>query len=197
MSGLSITTNRDDRAGGTEQTRAASARSIQMPRMNSIIERWAQTCRHELLDRILVWNRRHLLRAPHEYEQFHNHHRPQQCIANARPLQPLPASITSQLQIIHIDIRRRPRWAASSTTTTTSLTCADDIFGKRRGLLVDECRISPGQFGQPGRLARRRQHAAQHGVGDGVRAVGDQLQPQYPGDVDGEVGGFAVGDPHL
>jgi putative transposase len=34
---------------------------IQMPRMNSIMERWVQTCRHELLDRTLIWNQRHLL----------------------------------------------------------------------------------------------------------------------------------------
>ncbi|MFF6852337.1 helix-turn-helix domain-containing protein, partial [Streptomyces antimycoticus] len=36
---------------------------IQMPRMNSIMERWMQTCRHELLDRTLIWNQRHLLHA--------------------------------------------------------------------------------------------------------------------------------------
>jgi putative transposase len=29
---------------------------VQMPRMNAIMERWIQTCRHELLDRMLVWN---------------------------------------------------------------------------------------------------------------------------------------------
>lgn len=29
---------------------------IQLPRMNSIAERWVQTCRHELLDRTLIWN---------------------------------------------------------------------------------------------------------------------------------------------
>jgi hypothetical protein len=29
---------------------------VQMPRMNSIVERWIQTCRHELLDRTLIWN---------------------------------------------------------------------------------------------------------------------------------------------
>jgi hypothetical protein len=33
---------------------------VQMPRMNSIVERWIQTC-HELLDRTLIWNQRHLL----------------------------------------------------------------------------------------------------------------------------------------
>ena len=31
---------------------------VQMPRMNSIMERWVQTCRRELLDRTLIWNQR-------------------------------------------------------------------------------------------------------------------------------------------
>jgi hypothetical protein len=34
---------------------------IQMPRMYSIMERWVQTCRRELLDRTSIWNHRHLL----------------------------------------------------------------------------------------------------------------------------------------
>jgi putative transposase len=42
---------------------------VQMPRMNSIVERWIQTCRHELLDRTLIWNQRHLLHALREYER--------------------------------------------------------------------------------------------------------------------------------
>jgi transposase InsO family protein len=66
---------------------------IQMPRMNSIMERWVQTCRRELLDRSLICNQRHLLHALHEFEQFYNSHRPHQGIANARPLYPLPAPI--------------------------------------------------------------------------------------------------------
>ncbi|MEU7876537.1 integrase, partial [Dactylosporangium sp. NPDC049140] len=28
---------------------------VRMPRMNSIMERWIQACRHELLDRTLIW----------------------------------------------------------------------------------------------------------------------------------------------
>ena len=40
---------------------------IQMPRMNSIMERWVQTCRHELLDRTLIWNQRHLVLALYEH----------------------------------------------------------------------------------------------------------------------------------
>jgi hypothetical protein len=73
--------------------------------MNSIMERWVQTRRHELLDRTLIWNQRHLLHALREYEQFYNSHRPHQGIANARPLRPLPSPIVGQAQII----RRRQR----------------------------------------------------------------------------------------
>ncbi|MCE7001632.1 integrase core domain-containing protein [Kibdelosporangium philippinense] len=81
---------------------------VQMPRMNSIVERWIQTCRHELLDRTLIWNQRHLLHALRQYEQFYNNHRPHQGIANARPLQPLPMPITTQAQTSQLDIRRHP-----------------------------------------------------------------------------------------
>ena len=82
---------------------------VQMPRMNSIMERWVQTCRHELLDRTLTWNRRHLIHALREFEQFFNGHRPHQGIANACPLHPLPKPITDPDQIARLDIRRRER----------------------------------------------------------------------------------------
>jgi putative transposase len=45
---------------------------VQMPRMNSIMERSVQTCRRELLDRALIWNQQHLLHALWEFEQFYN-----------------------------------------------------------------------------------------------------------------------------
>jgi transposase InsO family protein len=82
---------------------------IRMPRMNSIMERWVQTCRRELLDRTLIWNQRHLCHALREFERFYNSHRPHQGIANARPLQPLPGAITDPEQITRLDIRRRDR----------------------------------------------------------------------------------------
>ncbi|MBT2234681.1 DDE-type integrase/transposase/recombinase [Nonomuraea sp. NEAU-A123] len=34
---------------------------VRIPRMNSLMERWIQTCRRELLDRTLIWNQAHLL----------------------------------------------------------------------------------------------------------------------------------------
>jgi putative transposase len=82
---------------------------VRMPRMNSIMERWVQTCRRELLDRTLIWNHRHLLHALREFEQFYNGHRPHQGIANARPLHPLPPAIADPEKIPRHNIRRRDR----------------------------------------------------------------------------------------
>ena len=82
---------------------------VQMPRMNAIIERWVRTCRHELLDRTLIYNQRHLLHALREYEIFYNAHRPHQGIANARPLNPLPEPIIDPQQLTRLNIRRRDR----------------------------------------------------------------------------------------
>ena len=72
---------------------------VRMPRMNSIMERWVQTCQRELLDRTLIWNQSHLRHALREFEQFYNGHRPHQGIANARPLQPLPVPLVTPDQI--------------------------------------------------------------------------------------------------
>ncbi|WP_433229198.1 integrase core domain-containing protein [Actinomadura formosensis] len=63
---------------------------VRMPRTHTVMERWVQTGRRELLDRTLIWNRRHLLHALREFETFCNEHRPHQGIAAARPLTPLP-----------------------------------------------------------------------------------------------------------
>jgi hypothetical protein len=42
--------------------------------MNSIMERWVRTCRHEQRDRTLIWNQQHLLHALHEFKYFYNGH---------------------------------------------------------------------------------------------------------------------------
>lgn len=62
---------------------------IRVPRMNSITERWVQTCRHELLDRTLIRNRTHLLHALREFESFYNQHRPHRqghCVIEIGPV---------------------------------------------------------------------------------------------------------------
>jgi putative transposase len=80
-----------------------------MPRMNSVMERWVQTCRHELLDRTLIWNQRHLLHALHEYETHYNRYRAHQAMQQAAPLRAVPAPITDPQHITDLDIRRHDR----------------------------------------------------------------------------------------
>src|SRR6266516_966301 len=82
---------------------------VQVPRMNSLMERWIQSCRNELLDRMLIYNQAHLLHALREYERHYNAHRPHRGIASARPLQPLPEPITEPARLARLDVRRRDR----------------------------------------------------------------------------------------
>ncbi|MBB5156809.1 integrase core domain-containing protein [Saccharopolyspora phatthalungensis] len=70
---------------------------IRMPRVNSLMERWIQTCRRELLGRTLIWNERHLLHVLREFESFYNEHRPHRTLGQAARVRyphPSPAWIT-------------------------------------------------------------------------------------------------------
>jgi putative transposase len=82
---------------------------IQIPRMNSLMERWIQTCRHELLERTLIWNRNHLLHALREFENFYNEHRPHRTLKQAAPLHALPEPINVPAHIRHLEVCRRDR----------------------------------------------------------------------------------------
>jgi transposase InsO family protein len=82
---------------------------IRIPRMNSIMERWIQTCRRELLDRTLIWNQRHLLHALRKFETFYNEHRPHRTLGQAAPLRPLPEPSSISAEITRLDIRRHDR----------------------------------------------------------------------------------------
>jgi transposase InsO family protein len=82
---------------------------VQIPRMNAVMQRWIQSCRHELLDRMLVWNQAHLVQALRQYERHYNAHRPHRGISNARPLHPLPEPITNPDTIMQLNVRRRDR----------------------------------------------------------------------------------------
>ncbi|GAA2215665.1 hypothetical protein GCM10009850_111330 [Nonomuraea monospora] len=82
---------------------------IRIPRMNSIMERCVQSCRHELLDRCLTWNERHLRHALPEYEHLYNQHRAHQALNQAAPLRTVPDPITDPEQIINLNVRRRDR----------------------------------------------------------------------------------------
>jgi transposase len=80
-----------------------------MPRMNSIMERWVQSCRRELLDRCLLWNGHHLRHALREYELFYNRHRAHQALGQAAPQRTVPDPITDPERIVDLSIRRRDR----------------------------------------------------------------------------------------
>ena len=82
---------------------------VRMPRMNSVMERWVQSCRRELLDRCLLWNERHLRHALCEYEQFYNQHRAHQALVQAAPLRAVPGPITDPAKIVDLNVRRRDR----------------------------------------------------------------------------------------
>jgi putative transposase len=60
-----------------------------MTRANAIAERWIGTVRRELLDRMLIVNRRHLAHVLAEYVAHFNHHRPHRALHQAAPLRPL------------------------------------------------------------------------------------------------------------
>jgi hypothetical protein len=82
---------------------------VRMPRMNAVMERWIQACRHELLDQTLIWNQAHLLHALREYERHHNQHCPRRGIANARPQHPLPEPLTDPAALARLRIHRHDR----------------------------------------------------------------------------------------
>jgi putative transposase len=82
---------------------------VQMPGMNPVTDRWVQTCRHELADRTLIWNQRHLLRALREDGHSCHRHRPRRTLAEAAPRRPLPEPITDPERLARLDVRRRDR----------------------------------------------------------------------------------------
>jgi putative transposase len=60
------------------------------PRTNAIAQRWIDTVRHELLNRMLIVHRRPLEHALADYIAHVNHHRPHRASHQAAPLRPLP-----------------------------------------------------------------------------------------------------------
>jgi transposase InsO family protein len=62
----------------------------QAPRANAVAECWVGSLRRELLDRMLILNRRQLQRAVSTYVDHHNAHRPHRFLSQAAPLRALP-----------------------------------------------------------------------------------------------------------
>jgi putative transposase len=78
---------------------------VRAPQANAIAERWIGTVRRELLDRILIVNRRHLTAVLTEYVAHYNHHRPHCALLQAAPLRSLPPPASpSQLHLRRRDL---------------------------------------------------------------------------------------------
>ncbi len=58
---------------------------VQAPRANAICERLIGTLRRELLDRLLILNKAHLVKVLDEYRSHYNRHRPHQSRAQRPP----------------------------------------------------------------------------------------------------------------
>ncbi|WP_326550239.1 integrase core domain-containing protein [Micromonospora sp. NBC_01813] len=77
----------------------------QAPRANAFAERWVRTIRRECLDRILIYNTRHLLVVLPEYLAHYNRHRPHQGHGQRPPdRDTIPAPVTD---LDAVRVRRR------------------------------------------------------------------------------------------
>jgi putative transposase len=59
---------------------------VRAPRANAYVERWVATVRRELLDRMLIFGRRHLQSVMVEYVDHDNSHRPHRSLGQAPPV---------------------------------------------------------------------------------------------------------------
>jgi putative transposase len=78
---------------------------VRAPRANAIAERWIATVRRELLDWVLIINRRLLMAVLTDYMAHFNHHRPHRALNQAAPLRSLPPpAAPSQPQVRRRDL---------------------------------------------------------------------------------------------
>jgi putative transposase len=78
---------------------------VRAPQANAIAERWIATVRRELLDRILIVNRRHLMAVLTQYVAYFNDHRPHRALNQAAPLRSLPPPASpTQLHVRRRDL---------------------------------------------------------------------------------------------
>jgi transposase InsO family protein len=78
----------------------------QAPRANAYAERWVRTVRRECLDRILIYNPRHLLACLGEYVAHYNEHRPHQG-RQQRPPDAADPAPTAVVDLTTARIRRK------------------------------------------------------------------------------------------
>jgi putative transposase len=76
------------------------------PRANAYAERWVRTVRRECLDRILIYNTRHLLATLGEFAAHYNQHRPHQS-RQQRPPDAMDAAPPTVVNFAAARVRRR------------------------------------------------------------------------------------------
>src|SRR5581483_1068885 len=114
------------------------AHPVRAPQANAIAERWIGTARRELLDRMLILNRRHLMAVLTQYVAHFNDHRPHRALNQAAPLRSLPPpAAPSQLHV-----RRRDLLDGLIHEYTPSHD-VDDQFGTHRATSTDRLRTRP------------------------------------------------------
>ena len=129
---------------------------VRAPRANAIAERFVGTIRRELLDRILILNRRHAAVVLHEFERHYNDHRPHRTLGRPLPHDhspdaPQPRSTRSN---------DTTGSAASSTNISRShkvLRVAGTDTAHRAEVPLRRSQRQPApRAGQPGQAARWR-----------------------------------------
>ena len=78
----------------------------QAPRANAHAERWVRTARRECLDRILIYNPRHLLAALGGFVAHDNGHRPHQGRGQRPPATDIPPTPATDLAATRVRRRR-------------------------------------------------------------------------------------------
>jgi putative transposase len=68
---------------------------VQTPRANAYAERWVGTVRREVLDRTLIFGRRHLASVLAEFAEHYNIHRPHRALGQAPPIGPSESAVVA------------------------------------------------------------------------------------------------------
>jgi len=82
---------------------------VRAPRANAYAERWVGTVRREVLDRMLIFGRRHLVTVLAEYADHYNVHRPHRPLGQVPPLGSVESAAVLPAEGGHA--ARSTRWA--------------------------------------------------------------------------------------